>query len=412
VSTVTDRSELPLDGIVVVALEQAVAAPIASRHLADLGAEVVKVERVGEGDFCRNYDDAVRGMASHFVWLNRGKRSIELDLKDPRGLEVLRRLVGRADVLVQNLAPGALERMGLDPDQLVAEQPRLIVASITGYGLAGPYADHKAYDMLIQAESGLVSVTGTPETATKTGIPTSDIAAGVYVAQGVLGALFRRERTGRGAVIDVAMLDATVEWLGHQVNMQMYAGRQVPRMGLSHAAIAPYDAYPTRDGEVLIGVQNDRGWAALTRDVLGRPDLADRPDLATNPLRVANRSETDRVVAEETRKWTTADLADRLNAAGVPAAQVNEMRGVVEHPQLEARGRWRPIGSPVGELSALLPPMTFRDVELPMGAVPALGEHTAAVLADLGYDEETIAALSRDGVIGTLPPGDTGSGAG
>jgi formyl-CoA transferase len=228
----------------------------------------------------------------------------------------------------------------------------------------------------------------------------------------VLGALFRRERTGRGAVIDVAMLDATVEWLGHQINMQMYAGRQVPRMGLSHAAIAPYDAYPTRDGEVLIGVQNDRGWAALTRDVLGRPDLADRPDLATNPLRVANRSETDRVVAEETRKWTTADLADRLNAAGVPAAQVNEMRGVVEHPQLEARGRWRPIGSPVGELSALLPPMTFRDVELPMGAVPALGEHTAAVLADLGYDEETIAALSRDGVIGTLPPGDTGSGAG
>jgi formyl-CoA transferase len=401
----TDRNDLPLEGIVVVALEQAVAAPIATRHLADLGAEVIKVERVGEGDFCRNYDDAVRGMASHFVWLNRGKRSIELDLKDPRGLEVLRTLIGRADVLVQNLAPGALQRMALDPDQLVAEQPRLIVAGITGYGLEGPYADHKAYDMLVQAESGLISVTGTPETATKTGIPTADIAAGVYVAQGVLAALFRRERTGRGAVIDVAMLDATVEWLGHQVNMQMYADRQVPRMGLGHAAIAPYDAYPTRDGEVLIGVQNDRGWAALTRDVLGRPDLTDRPDLATNPLRVANRTETDRVVGEETRTWTTADLTQRLHAAGVPAAQINELKALVEHPQLAARERWRPIDSPVGELSALLPPMTFRDVELPMGAVPALGEHSATLLAELGYDEETIAALSRDGIIGTLPLG-------
>jgi len=397
----TERADLPLDGIVVVALEQAVAAPIATRHLADLGAEVIKVERVGEGDFCRNYDDAVRGMASHFVWLNRGKRSIELDLKDPRGQKVLGELISRADVLVQNLAPGATQRLGLDPEALISEQPRLIVAGISGYGLEGPYAEHKAYDMLIQAESGLISVTGTPETPTKTGIPTSDIAAGVYVAQAVLAALFRRERTGKGGVIDVAMLDATAEWLGHQINMQMYADRQVPRMGLSHAAIAPYDAYPTQDGQILIGVQNDRGWEQLTRDVFDRPDLTSRSDLATNPLRVANRAETDRVVSDETRKWTTSDLTERLNAVGIPAAQINDLKGLVAHPQLTARDRWRPIDSPVGQLSALLPPMTFQDVELPMGSVPALGEDSASILADLGYDDAAIATLAAIGVIGS-----------
>lgn len=390
----------PLEGIKVVALEQAVAAPIASRHLADLGAEVIKVERVGEGDFARQYDDAVRGMASHFVWLNRGKRSVELNLKDARGQQVLRELIAGADVFLQNLGPGALARLGLDPEALTQADPRLIVASISGYGTSGPYADHKAYDMLIQAESGLVSVTGTPETPTKTGIPTSDIAAGVYIVQGVLAALFRRERSGKGTVLDVAMLDATAEWLGHQINMQMYADRQVPRMGLSHAAIAPYDAYPTSDGQVLIGVQNERGWAALTRDVLNRPDLTDRPDLATNLLRVRHRAECDRVIAEETRRWATADLTERLNEVGVPAAQINELAGLVDHPQLAARERWRPVASPVGELRALLPPTTFHDVELPMGAVPALGEHSRAILAELGYDECAIAALAADGVIG------------
>lgn len=396
----TDEHLLPLRGIRVVALEQAVAAPIATRHLADLGAEVIKIERVGEGDFARHYDDAVRGMASHFVWLNRGKRSVELDLKDERGRTILRELVDGSDVLVQNLGPGAMGRLGLDPGDLAQERPRLIVASITGYGATGPYADHKAYDMLVQAESGLISVTGTPETPTKTGIPASDIAAGVYVAQAVLAALFRRERTGRGAVLDVAMLDATAEWLGHQLNMQLYAGRQVPRMGLSHAAIAPYDAYPTADGQVLIGVQNDRGWADLTDKVLGRPDLTQREDLATNQARVAHRAECDRVIAEETRRWKTAELTERLNDVGVPAAQINELAGLVEHPQLAARDRWRPVDSPVGELRGLLPPMTFADVELPMGAVPALGADTAAVLAELGYDDAAVAALRASGVVG------------
>lgn len=392
---------LPLHGIRVVALEQAVAAPLATRHLADLGAEVIKVERVGEGDFCRHYDDAVRGMASHFVWLNRGKRSLELDLKDPRGQKILRELVDGADVLVQNLGPGAMTRLGLDPELLAEEGSRLIVASISGYGTTGPHADHKAYDMLVQAESGLISVTGTPETPTKTGIPTSDIAAGVYVAQAVLAALFRRERTGRGAVLDVAMLDATAEWLGHQMNIWLYARRQVPRMGLSHAAIAPYDAYPTADGQILIGVQNERGWADLTGQVLGRPDLTSREDLATNQQRVAHRAECDRVIAEETRTWKTADLTERLNEVGVPAAQINELAGLVDHPQLAARDRWRPVDSPVGELRGLLPPMTFGDVELPMGAVPALGADSAAVLAELGYDAHAVAELAADGVIGS-----------
>lgn len=251
--------ELPLAGITVVSLEQAVAAPIASRHLADLGARVIKVERVGEGDFARNYDTAVHGLASHFVWLNRGKESVALDLKDARGVEALRRLIARSDVFIQNLAPGAAERLGLGSDGLRREHPALIVANVSGYGTAGPRRDRKAYDMLIQAETGLCSITGTPEKATKTGVPSSDIAAGLYTLSAVQAALLRRMRTGEGATIDVSMFDATVEWLGHPMYMQMYQGVQVQRMGLSHASIAPYDAYPTADGEILIGVQNDRG---------------------------------------------------------------------------------------------------------------------------------------------------------
>ncbi|MEX0429665.1 CaiB/BaiF CoA transferase family protein [Nocardioides sp. DS6] len=391
---------LPLDGITVVSLEQAVAAPIATRHLADLGARVIKLERVGEGDFARHYDGEVRGLASHFVWLNRGKQSVALDLKSAEGRDAARRLVASADVFVQNSAPGAAERLGLGPEELAAAYPRLVIASITGYGSSGPLRDRKAYDMLIQAEAGLVSVTGTPDAAAKTGIPTSDIAAGVYVSQAVLAALFRRERTGRGGAIEVAMFDATVEWLGHQLYMRLYGGKQVARMGLSHASIAPYDAYPTADGEILIGVQNDRGWRALMADVLGRPDLVDHPHLATNVLRVAHRAECDEAVARETRRFATADLEERLAAAGVPAAQVNDLQGVVDHPQLAARERWRKVDTPVGPIEGLLPPMTFGDVELPMGPVPDLGEHTDEVLREVGYDDATLEDLAARGVIG------------
>lgn len=391
---------LPLAGITVVTLEQAVAAPLATRHLADLGARVIKIERVGEGDFARNYDHAVRGLASHFVWLNRGKESVALDLKTEDGSELARRLVARADVFVQNAAPGAAERLGLGGEELVARHPQLVVASISGYGTGGPLRDRKAYDMLIQAEAGLISVTGTPETATKTGVPSADIAAGVYTSQAVLAALFRRERTGRGGVVDISMFDATVEWLGHPMYMQLYGGQQTPRMGLSHASIAPYDAYPTADGQILIGVQNDRGWRTLVGEVFARPDLADHPHLATNPLRVAHREECDRAVAEQTRGFTTGELDARLAAAGVPAAQINDMAGLVAHPQLSARNRWREVDTPAGPVDAVLPPMSFRDVELPMGPIPALGAHTDVVLAELGVDAASIGRLVAAGVAG------------
>ncbi|MDI3312926.1 MAG: CaiB/BaiF CoA-transferase family protein [Mycobacterium sp.] len=391
---------LPLDGVTVVALEQAVAAPLATRHLGDLGARVIKIERVGEGDFARHYDQAVRGLASHFVWLNRGKESVALDLKSPEGQALARRLIGRADVFVQNTAPGAAERLGLGAEDLVACNPRLVVVGITGYGTGGPLRDRKAYDMLVQAEAGLISVTGTPETATKTGIPCADIAAGLYASQAALAALFRRTRTGRGAVIDISMFDATVEWLGHPMYVWLYQGRQIPRMGLSHAAIAPYNAYPTADGQILIGVQNDRGWQALVRDVFDRPDLADCPDFATNVQRVAHREECDRVVAGETRRFGTVELDARLAAAGVPAAQITDMAGLVRHQQLAARDRWRRVDTPAGPVDAVLPPVSFRDVEAVMGPVPALGAHTEAVLAELGVDQAGIDRLIADGVAG------------
>jgi itaconate CoA-transferase len=386
------EGELPLAGITVVALEQAVAGPLASRNLADLGARVIKLERPGEGDFARHYDHAVHGLATHFVWLNRGKESVEVDLKSPDGQRLVRALLARADVFLHNTAPGVVERLGLDGETLRAAHPRLIVLNISGYGAAGPRKDRKAYDMLVQAESGMVAVTGTPETATKTGVPTADIAAGLYAAMSVLGALFRRERTGRGAVIDVSMFDAAVEWMGHPLYMQLYGGRQVPRMGLSHAAIAPYDAYPTADGQILIGVQNDRGWRRLVTDVFGRPELADDPRFATNVQRVAHRGGCDAMVAQCTSTWATAELDERLAEVGIPAAQINSTADVLEHPQLVERDRWRTVRTEVGEIRGVLPPMTFRDVELPMGPVPALGEHNAAIRAELQQPEPDPAA--------------------
>ncbi|MCW0213115.1 MAG: CoA transferase [Pseudonocardia sp.] len=387
--------ELPLDGVTVVALEHAVAGPLATRHLADLGARVIKIERPGEGDFARRYDDAVRGIATHFVWLNRGKESVELDLKSAGGLRVARALIARADVFLHNSAPGVVERLGLDADTLRAADPRLIVVNVSGYGTGGPRRDRKAYDMLIQAESGMVAVTGTPETATKTGVPNADIAAGLYSTVSVLGALVRRARTGGGAVVDVSMFDAAVEWMGHPLYMQLYGGRQVPRMGLSHAAIAPYDAYPTADGQILIGIQNDRGWRSLVSEVFGAPELAADPRFATNVERVAHRAECDALVSGFTRLRTTAELDEHLAAAGIPAAQVNGTAELVEHPQLTERDRWRAVSTEVGDVRAVLPPMTFRDVELPMGPVPALGEHTAAILAELGLAEPVPADGSR-----------------
>lgn len=379
----TGGGPLPLEGITVVAVEQAVAGPLATRHLADLGARVIKIERPGEGDFARSYDDTVHGLASHFVWLNRGKESIELDLASDDGRRVALELADRADVVLSNLAPGAMDRLGLGAAALRSRKDELVVVTLSGYGEAGPYSGRKAYDMLVQAESGLCSITGTPETATKTGVPVSDIATGMYALSAVQSALFRRERTGLGATIEVSMFEATAEWMGHPMYIRMYADRQVGRMGLSHASICPYDAFPTRDGQVLIGVQNDRGWAALVRDVLDRPDLVDDERYATNIARVARRAEVDALIGSLTREYDSEELAARLDDAGVPAARLNDVAGLVHHPQLEARDRWREVDTPAGPVRGLLPPITYADVELPMGPVPSLGRHTDAILAEL-----------------------------
>jgi formyl-CoA transferase len=390
---------LPLEGITVVSLEQAVAAPLATRHLADLGARIIQVERVDGGDFARAYDEAVHGVASHFVWLNRAKESVALDLKSETGRAILRELLDTADVLIQNLAPGAASRLGCGADELRRQHPELIVVDMSGYGSSGPFVDRKAYDMLVQAESGLISVTGSPEQPAKTGVPSADIAAGLYTFSAVLSAVIRRLRTGDGASIEVSMFDALVEWLGHPMYMAMYTDTPVPRMGLSHAAIAPYDAYPTRDGEVLIGIQNDRGWRQLVTTVFGRPDLVEHPDFATNVLRVRNRASLDALVGELTSAFTSAELSERLNEAGVPAAQLNDLHGMIEHPQLSERERWREVRTEKGTVRAVLPPITYADVEARMGDVPALGEHTRAVLGQLGYSDEQVQRLIEDGVV-------------
>ncbi|WP_103533135.1 CaiB/BaiF CoA-transferase family protein [Streptomyces sp. SM11] len=396
-----NTSPLPLDGITVVAVEQAVAAPFATRQLADLGARVIKVERPDGGDFARGYDTAARGLASHFVWCNRGKESLAVDLKDPRGLAVVRELVAGADVFVQNLAQGAAARLGLDAATLCAAHPRLVAVDISGYGADGPYAHKRAYDMLVQCEAGLVSVTGTAEQPVKAGIPAADIAAAMYAFSGVLAALLRRATTGRGGPVEVSMLDALAEWMGHPLHQGMHGSVPPARTGLAHSVIAPYDAFPTADGErVLLSVQNDREWRRLAEQVLGQPELADEPDFATNAARTANRERTDAVVGQALAGLTGREALAGLEAAGIACARLNTVADVAAHPQLAARDRWREVASPVGPLRALLPPITLPGSgEAVMGAVPALGEHTDALLRALGMTDEQASVLRRDGVI-------------
>ncbi|MFF0837011.1 MULTISPECIES: CaiB/BaiF CoA transferase family protein [unclassified Streptomyces] len=396
-----DQLPLPLEGITVVAVEQAVSAPFATRQLADLGARVVKVERVDGGDFARGYDTAAGGLASHFVWCNRGKESIALDLKDPRGLAVVRRLVAEADVFVQNLAHGAAARLGLDAATLCATHPRLIAVDISGYGGSGPYADKRAYDMLVQCEAGLVSVTGTPGQPVKAGIPAADIAAAMYAFSGVLAALVRRGVTGRGGPVEVSMLEALAEWMGHPLHHAMHGGEPPARTGLAHAVIAPYDAYPTADGgRVLLSVQNDREWRRLAEQVLNRPELGADPDFATNAARVANRARTDELVARELAALGADEALDLLETAGIACARLRDLHELAGHPQLAARDRWRQVGTPAGPLKALLPPLTLPGgEEARMGDVPALGQHTEPLLRAVGMTDGEIAALRRDGVV-------------
>ncbi|QES05291.1 CoA transferase [Streptomyces venezuelae] len=392
---------LPLEGITVVAVEQAVAAPFATRQLADLGARVVKIERPDGGDFARGYDTAARGLASHFVWCNRGKESVAVDLKDPRGLTLVRRLVADADVFVQNLAQGAAARLGLDAATLCAAHPELIAVDVSGYGPSGPYAEKRAYDMLVQCEAGLVSVTGTPEQPVKSGIPAADIAAGMYAFSGVLAALVRRATTGRGGPVEVSLLDSLAEWMGHPLHHGMHGGTPPARTGLAHAVIAPYDAYPTADGGlVLLSVQNDREWRRLAEQVLARPELADAPAFATNTARVAGRAATDGVVAEALAPLTAPEALGRLEAAGIACARLNSVAELAEHPQLTARDRWRQVESPVGPLRSLLPPVVFPDAPEPrMGRIPALGQDTDAVLTGLGVPDAERKELRDAGVI-------------
>lgn len=390
----------PLDGLLVVSVEQAVAAPFATRQLAELGARVIKIERPDGGDFARHYDRSVRGMASHFVWLNRSKESLALDLKSAAGGQVVERLVARADVFVQNLGPGAATRLGLGAKQLVARHPRLVAVDLSGYGSTGPYRDKRAYDLLVQSEGGMVSVTGTADDPAKVGVPAADIAAGMYVLTAVLSALLRRERGGPGAALEIAMLDAVAEWMGHPLYHAMHTGEQPRRMGLSHASIAPYDRFPTADGQhVLIGVQNNREWRRLATDLLGRPELATDPAFATNVARTANRAAVDGVVAEATARLTARELVERLDAVGVASARLNDVTDVVDHPQLTARDRWREVDSPVGPLPALLPPVTFESDPPRWDPIPALGQHTDAVLTELGYSATEIADLRAAGTV-------------
>ncbi|MQA95887.1 MAG: CoA transferase [Streptosporangiales bacterium] len=386
----------PLDGITVVAMEQAVAAPFATRQLADLGARVIKLERPGSGDFARSYDHAVRGeVGAHFVWLNRSKESVCLDLK--AAPEVLHDLLEGADVFLANLAPGALDRLGFGTEELLRRYPRLIIVNITGYGTSGPYARKKAYDLLVQCETGLTSVTGNATGQVKTGIPAADIAAGMYAFSGVLAALRQRDLTGKGLSVDVSMFDALAEWMGYPMYHTMHTGADMPLLGLGHPSVVPYDAFPTRDGEVLIGVQNDRQWAALARDVLGRPDLVDHPDYATNVARCAKRELTDTAVREGTSRMTSAELIEALERAGVPNAGLKSVKDFIDHPQLSERDRWRSVGTPAGEIDALLPTLIMSGVEPRMDAVPELGHDTDAVLAELGYDEDRIRRMREEG---------------
>jgi itaconate CoA-transferase len=390
---------MPLDGMLVVSIDQAVAAPLAARHLADLGARVIKIERPDGGDFARGYDAAVRGEASHFVWLNRGKESIALDLKAAPGREVLDRLLTRADVFLHNLGPGAVERLGFGADQMVARHPDLVVCTMSGYGSTGPYRDKRAYDLLVQSEAGLVSLTGTPDHPVKAGIPVADIAAGMYALTNILGALMRRVRFGGGAVIEVTMFDALVEWMGHPVLVTDHTGAQPPRVGLSHPVIAPYDAYPTCDGhEVVLGIQNDREWVRLATEVIGDAALAEDPDYATNVARVRKREKVDAVVGAAMSRLTIEEAVSALDRARIASARLNTMADVLAHPQLVARDRWREVETPAGTIRALRSAVEPVG-EVPLAPVPSLGQHTAAILDEFGLNAEEIRELRDAGVV-------------
>jgi itaconate CoA-transferase len=389
----------PLEGITVISLEQAVAAPFATRQLADLGARVIKIERPRDGDFARGYDSTVRGMSSHFVWLNRSKESLTLDLKHEDAKLILQRLLEKADVFVQNLAPGATERLGFSTPDLRKNYPRLIVCDLSGYGSSGPYRDKKAYDLLIQAETGLVSITGTEQTPCKVGISIADISCGMYAYTGILTALIVRARTGAGVAVETSLLDSLGEWMSY-ASYYTLSGSAPPRTGANHATIAPYGPALSGDNKVVyLGLQNEREWKKFCEVVLENPQLAQDARFDSNAKRVQNRPQLDEVIENVFRKLTATEIIARLDAAQIANASLNTIQEFVEHPQLKARKRWVTVDSPVGSLPALLPPVTIENVEPVMNEVPALGQHSDAILAELGFGSERISSWRQAGVI-------------
>ena len=388
----------PLEGITVVALEQVIAGPFATRQLAELGARVIKIERPQGGDAARAYDRTVKGLSSHFVWVNRSKESLTLDVKHPEAKAVLEKLLRKADVFLHNLAPGAVERLGLGARELRQGHPRLIWCGISGYGPAGPYATKKAYDLLVQCEAGLLSVTGTPEAPAKAGIPAADIAAGMYAFSSILAALVRRERSGEGATIEVTMLEALGEWMGFPAYFTAYGGAAPPRSGAYHATIVPYGPFRTGDGgTVFLSVQNEREFAAFCDLVLQNGVLKTDPRFASGPARFRNRAEMHREIDGVFSRLTSAQVIERLEAADIANARLNDMEQFWHHPQLAARSRWAKVGSPAGEIDALKPPFNLSGFEPRMDAVPGLGEHSRAILAELGYSDAEISRLASTG---------------
>jgi itaconate CoA-transferase len=394
----------PLDGVTVVTLEHAIAAPFCTRQLADMGARVIKIERPGSGDFARAYDERVLGQASHFVWTNRSKESLTLDVKNPEAQQVLMQLLEGADVLVQNLAPGAAARLGLSFEALHAKHPKLIVCDISGYGddpeQPGPYRDKKAYDLLIQSESGFLSVTGSPDQPAKAGCSIADIAAGMYAYSSILAALLQRGKTGRGSRIDVSMLESMVEWMSYPLYYAFDGAAPPPRAGAAHATIYPYGPFPAGDGHtVMLGLQNEREWGAFCQRVLQQPELATDERFASNSKRTANRDALRQVIVDAFAALAADQVIERLEAAQIANARVNDMHDVWAHPQLQARRRWTEVATPSGPIPALLPPGKTEAYSPRMDAVPGLGQHTEAILRELGRTPEAIAGLREQGAI-------------
>lgn len=388
----------PLTGLRVLALEQAVAGPLCTRHLADLGAEVIKIERPGGGDFARRYDTSVRGLSSYFVWLNRGKRSLTLDMKQPAAREVLERLIGTSDVLVQNLGPGAIERLGFAPQRLRQDYPSLVITMISGYGPSGPFAERKAFDLLLQGETGVIATTGNGDELAKLGISVGDCGAAVYATIGTLAALYERQVTGQGRIVETSLFDALSEWMGYPAYYTKYGGSPPARAGVRHATVVPYGSYRCQDGAVLLAVQTEAQWRAFC-EVCGHPEWKTDERYLTPPLRREHRADLEASIDAALGELPRAEVVRRLEAADIPFGSLNSVAEFVEHPQLAARDRWREIGTPVGPVESLLPPFDLEGATAQMGDIPEVGQHTNEVLAEVGYSAEDVRALRAAGTV-------------